>query len=91
MRMHLYTFILPKYGRAASTLMLLIVLIGSSILFQCRTAYAQVNTPHTPSGTIFPPPIFYQLRDIPSYVIIVCSIIILDTSDSASAAQQIMA
>jgi hypothetical protein len=69
MRMHLYTFILPKYGRAANTLMLLIILIGSSILFQCRTVYAQVNTPHTPSGTSFPPPIFYQLRDIPSYVI----------------------
>lgn len=69
MRMHFYAFVLSNDRRAVITLILLIVLIGSLSFYHYKTLYAQVNTPLTLSSTTFPPPIFYHLRNIPSYAI----------------------
>jgi plastocyanin len=55
----------------ATTLALFLVaglVIAAPSLYAGR-AYAQVNTPPSLSATTFPPPIFYQLRNQPSYAV----------------------
>jgi plastocyanin len=59
MSIHFYTITPPKNQRAAVTFILLITFVGSSPLCHYNALYAQVNTP----------PIFYQVRNLPSYVI----------------------
>ena len=52
----------------ASALFLISGLVIAAGLYTGR-AYAQVNTSPSLSGTTFPPPLFYQLRNQPSYAI----------------------
>lgn len=56
---------------AATTFALFLIaglVIAAPSLYAVK-AYAQVNTSPSLSGTTFPPPIFHQLRNQPSYVI----------------------
>jgi plastocyanin len=59
MSIHFYTISTPKYQRAVVTFILLLTFIGSSPLNHYNALHAQVNTP----------PIFYQVMNLPSYVI----------------------
>jgi hypothetical protein len=53
---------------AAIIFIVLFAFLGASPLYHSIT-YAQIKTPPTLYGRTFPPPIFYQLRNIPSYAI----------------------